>query len=335
MKGSASKVGRIRRCKHAYYYSDMLELQRVVRSIAPQRGTLIHACLQEHYNGGDWTKPIKDLKIDLEHVFDEEREEWANLPHELYRIVRGYLLAYKVVDSDLKTLGTEVHFEIPIGDHIYEGYIDWIYEDSKGLVWVADHKTVKTLPSENELYMDMQTLLYYEAVRTDPNLKKLVGGRKLGGVVFNHIRTKAPKEPGLLKSGAISKANCDTDVATYFEAVKAQGLDPNDYRDMLEKLKGNVFFRRTKIPVSEKTLDILKGEIKATLDEGQRYKNFYEKYDESISKPVFTRTMLKQRCSWDCEFAPLCWAELAGMDVNGLIDEKYEHRKSREENEND
>ena len=112
--------------------------------------------------------------------------------------MRGYLLAYKTADSKLKTIATEVEFTIPIGAHEYTGFIDWIYEDDRG-VWVADHKTVKNLPSEQELYMDMQTLMYYEACRTDENLIKLLDGRKLAGVVFNHIRTKAPKEPQILK----------------------------------------------------------------------------------------------------------------------------------------
>lgn len=321
-KGSASKVNRIRRCKHAFYYSDILELQRKTKSIAPNRGKLLHSCLETHYNGGDWTQPITDMKIDWDALFDEERAEWGDLPKETYRIMRGYLLAYKTADSKLKTLATEVHFEIPLGCHTYEGYIDWIYEDERG-VWVCDHKTVKNLPNEQELYMDMQTLMYYEACRTDPGLIKLLEGKKLAGVVFNHIRTKAPKEPQVLKSGAISKAACDTDVATYFETVKKQGLDINDYKDMLEKLQGNVFFRRTKIPVSEKTIAILKAEIIASLDEVERLKSY-------SSGTTFPRTMLKARCTWDCEFAPLCFAELAGMNISGMIDEQYEERGSRE-----
>ncbi|NCB03616.1 MAG: hypothetical protein EOM67_15910, partial [Spirochaetia bacterium] len=189
-------------------------------------------------------------------------------------------------------------------------------------VWVCDHKTVKTLPSEQELYMDMQTLMYYEACRLDEKLVKLLKGKKLAGVVFNHIRTKAPKEPQVLKSGGISKAACDTDVATYFETVKKNGLDINDYKDMLDKLKGNIFFRRTKIPVSETTIGILKKEIIATLDE----------IDVLLENTeVYPRTLLKGRCAWDCEFAPVCFGELAGMNVKGLIEEQYEPKESREE----
>src|SRR5574343_174985 len=181
-RGSASKVSRFRRCKHASWYSDILGLQRDIQSISPRRGNILHDCLEEHYQGRDWTKPVKDLVLDLEKVFDEEREEWASLPQEVYRIMRGYILAYKSIDSGNKTLTTEAKFEIPIGKHTYMGYIDLVYEDSAGSVWVADHKTVKTLPKESDLYMDLQTLMYYDACRNDKGLKEMLEGKSLGGV---------------------------------------------------------------------------------------------------------------------------------------------------------
>ena len=329
---SASKVARYRRCMKSYYYSYIKGLQRTKRSIAPMRGTIIHDCLKEHYSGRDWTKPIADLKIEWDKLFDEERAEWGDLPKEVYRIMRGYLLAYKAADAKIKTLATEVEFSIPINGGAvengeYVGFIDWIYEDDRG-VWICDHKTVKTLPSEQELYMDMQTLLYYDACRYDKNLVKLLEGKKLAGVVFNHIRTKAPKEPQVLKSGGISKAACDTDVATYFETVRKAGLDVNDYKDMVDKLRGNVFFRRTRIPVSEYTIMILRKELETTLRHITNFETIYEAFPEDT---MFPRTLLKGRCGWDCEFSKLCFAELAGMNTSTLIAEEYESRSKRGE----
>lgn len=325
--GSASKVHRVRRCEHAFYFSDLLGLERKKKSIAPSRGILIHDCLQAHYSGQDWTKPISDLTIEWENLFDEERAEWGDLPKEAYRIMRGYLMAFKTADSTLKTLATEVEFEFELEGHTYVGFIDWIYEDERGDVWVVDHKTTKTLPSETDLYMDMQTLLYYEACRKDTNLIKLLEGKRLAGVVFNHIRTKAPREPQLLKNGSVSKAAIDTDVATYFNTVKQHGLDPNDYKDMLEKLEGKVFFRRTKIPVSENTLATLKKEVVASLNRVDELTEAFEK-DPNTTYP---RTLLKGRCSWDCEFSSLCFAELAGMNISGIIEEDFIPRTSRKQ----
>lgn len=323
--GSASKIALWRRCKKKAWYRDILKIVRRIQNLAPSKGTLIHKSLQYHYNGQDWTQPIKSFVLDLENVFDEERAEWIDLPQEAYRIIRGYLLAYKDVDAKIRTLETEYQFEIPLGKHTYTGTIDWVFEDDQG-VWVADHKTVKTLPELSDLYMDIQTLMYVEAV----NILKLA--EKPLGVVFNHIRTKAPRVPALLKSGGVSKAACDTDVRTYFEAVKSAGLNPEDYRDMLDKLKSNIFFKRTKIPTPTKTIDIIKKEIGATLDEVALYTHIAKDKGEK-AEHLFPRNMMKQRCAWDCEYYPICFGELAGMNTQGIIEDKYTAKEERYDDE--
>lgn len=323
MQGSASKVNRIRRCKHAYYYSDILNLTRKSRAIAPYKGQLIHSCLEAHYSGKDWTQPIKDLPMDMENVFDEERVEWANLASDVYKILRPYFSGYREADSKFTTLATEFYFEMPLGAHTYRGYIDWIAENDEG-VWVIDTKTTKVLPKDQELYMDMQTLIYYDACRTDPKLIALLAGRKLAGVMFNYICTKAPKEPKMLKNNSLSKEAINTDISTYFRAVKANGLDPEDYADMVDKLKDNIFFKRVRIPVSETTLSILKQEIIATLDEAE----VLHMYAETSGMARFPRTMLKMRCEWDCPYRRICFAELAGMNTSSIIDAEYEIKVS-------
>lgn len=331
--GSASKLALWRRCRKKAYYHDMLNLQRIARSIAPSKGTLLHACLENYYTGKDWAEPIKNLTIDMTKVFDEEREEWAKLQEEAYRIMRGYIVAYRDIDAGAVTLGTELQFAIPVGNgHAYMGTIDRLYYDVNNIVWVQDHKCVKAIPQEKELYLDAQTLMYFDACRTNPKLQELIGGRKLGGVVFNHIRTKAPREPQILKNGTVSKAACDTDLATYFSTVKKAGLDPNDYADMVGKLKGNVFFKRTKIPIQEATLEILKNEANTTLQEIQIYNKKYEEHGD-LAEHFFPRNMMKNRCAWDCEYYPICVGALAGMSVEAIIHEEYEKRPSRYDDE--
>lgn len=269
----------------------------------------------------------------MNNVFDEEREEWAKLQDEIYRIMRGYIVAYRDIDAKHKTLAVETQFEIPIGSqHTYKGTIDRIYVDEANVAWIQDHKTVRSIPQEKELYLDMQTLLYFDACKYDVKLKNLIGDYKLGGVVFNHIKTKAPREPKLLKSGGLSKAAIDTDIATYFAAVRKHGLNPDDYKDMIDKLKGNIFFKRTKIPVVNKTVEELRAEAEVTLAEISLYTKKYEHLGDDASK-YFTRTMLKNRCSWDCEYYPICVAELAGMKTESIIHDQYETREARYDDE--
>lgn len=335
-RGSASKVARWRRCKHACFYSDVLNLRPIVQSIAPQKGVILHECLRQHYMNKDWTEPIKNLVVDLEKVFDEEREEWANLPSDLYRIMRGYVNAYMTIDKESVVLETEYKVEYELNkDHTYLGYIDMIIMDKDKRVWIVDHKTVKVLPEERDLYMDLQLLMYYDAVTKDNKLmKKIKGlGGTLSGVMFNHIRTKAPREPAVLKSGGLSKAAIDTDVVTYFNTVKKYGLNPKDYEDMVDKLQKNVYYKRMKLPVNLKTLDVIRSEVVATLDDYDMFLSSYEK--GIIKKTNFVRNTLKQRCSWDCAYQKLCYAELAGRDITSIITEEYEEKTTTRESEDE
>ena len=326
-QGSTSKISTYRRCKRKFYYNDILKLQHKCQSILPVRGTILHECLSNLYTGKDWATPIRDLKIEWDKLFDEEREEWGNLPDELYRIMRGYILAYRSLDAGIKTLAVERQFALPVkGGHTYNGTIDWVYEDKDG-VWIADHKTTKAIPPVNELYMDLQTLIYFEAVKQ--GCVEGVTPDNLAGIVFNHIKTKPPSKPRILKNGTVSKAQCDTDVATYFEAVKNAGQDPKDYEDMLDKLKDNEFFKRRKIPVSPKSIQILIDEAEVTLGEIEIHRNHKEK------PTIFTRNMMKNRCSWDCEFYKLCFSELAGNNTQPIIEEYYERRERRYDDQED
>ena len=329
---SASKIARWRRCLRKAYYADFLKLERQKLKLAPERGSIIHKCLQTHYNGGDWTKPVEELTVEWERLFDEERAEWGDLPSEVYRILRGYLLAYRDADAHVKTKFTEVQFSLPLNEyHTYKGTIDWGFEDDRGL-WIADHKTVKTIPETTDLYLDPQTFMYFEAANCIPELQEQLGGKPTG-VVFNHIRTKAPTVPKMLAKGGLSKdKRIDTDVLTYFQAVRNHGLDVEDYRDMLEHLKDNVFYRRIRVPVKPKTLEIMREEIIGTMDTMELLKEVYDHSSESVLR-LFPRTLIKDRCKWDCEFNRICFNELAGSNVTDIINNEYQEREERYDDE--
>lgn len=337
MLGSASKIGCWRRCQKKAFFQYVLDIERVIHSIAPSRGSLIHQCLELHYSGKDWTEPIKALSVDMEAVFDEEREQWMTLADETYRILRGYLQTYREEDKRFNVLATEQHFVLPLPNgHKYEGYIDKIEdEDNDNRLWVVDYKTTGDIPDVTELFMDVPTCMYAKALASGIIKVPIQKGAKVG-IKFDHIRTKAPRKPTILKNGTVSKAECVTDVVTYMDTVRAQGLDPKDYTDMLPKLSKHVFFRRAAIPVRKSTLELITNEIVTTMDNMEHTldaviggKDDYEVLLKNSS--MFPRTYMNKRCSWDCEYYKLCVGELAGMSVLSIIATDYQKRKGRED----
>lgn len=337
MQGSASKINCWRRCQKKAFFQYVLDIERVIQSIAPSRGSLLHKCLEYHYSGKDWTTPINELRVDLEAVFDEERELWTNLPDELYRIVRGYLNTYREEDTRFNVLATEVHFELPLpGGHVYEGYIDKIEEEpEQDRLWVVDYKTTGEIPDVTELFMDVPTCMYAKALASGIIKVPVKKGQKVG-IKFDHLKTKAPRKPQILKNGTVSKAECVTDLTTYMDTVKSVGLDPKDYQDMVPKLQKHVFFRRAAIPVRKSTIDLITDEIVTTLNDMETATNSVtgDKHDYvNLLKDshMFPRTYLNKRCSWDCEYFKLCVGELAGMNVLSIIATDYQKRKGRTE----
>jgi hypothetical protein len=127
------------------------------------------------------------------------------------------------------------------------------------------------------------------------------------------------------------------------DTVKAQGLDPKDYADMLPKLSKHVFYRRAAIPVRKSTLNTIVNEIDSTLTDMEAA------FDSSIStvhkddyeellkvSHYFPRTYLFKRCNWDCPYYKLCVGELSGQNVLSIIATEYQKRPSRtEDNEDD
>jgi hypothetical protein len=307
LKASVSKINCINRCKKKYYYSYVRELEKLVVDTRLSKGVLIHSSLENYYSNKDWTKPLEEYQRYVEKNFDgEEYKEQLELVTECYRIMRSYLINYG--DEKLEVLAVELPFEVEIKGFMYTGIIDLIYKDSQGDVWVCDHKTVKAIPDEGDASLSLQTTLYFGVAH------KL--GYNPTGIEFNYIRTKSPTKPKLLKNGTLSKAkNIDTDVATYSEAIRNAGLNPDDYADMLDSVKHNVFFKRLKLP---KPTNLLKSAV--------------EEFENSCitirDTKVFPRTM-NMNCNWDCPYQELCHAELRGTDVEYIEKSLYKLKEKR------
>ena len=313
MRLSNSKANTWRRCPKKFFYKYELGLRPKTKGLPLLRGDWLHQMLEYHYNDRDWRKIHRKLKKQFFTLFEEEREEYGDLPAETARIMKSYLRHWRKKDREYHTVDTELNEVITMRNGVeFNFIIDRIVEDELGGLWLWDHKTVKSFMDADFMLLDAQLARYFWAAEQ-------MGYVPLKGVVFNEIRTKPPVIPEVLQSGALSqRQNMDTDYYTYARAIKRQGLDPRSYAETLHRLRGNTdkFFRRTFMP---KDRALTKRTITDLLETG-------EEIATAQRRIRFPRTVNKT-CTWDCEFKDVCITEYFGGDPTSLIKSKFEAKE--------
>ena len=84
-----------RRCKRAYYYRYILRLVKRVTGSPLRRGTLAHQMIEDHANGKSPWKALRKFRREYNRMFQEEKEEYGNLPLVTARLMAGYFRWYK------------------------------------------------------------------------------------------------------------------------------------------------------------------------------------------------------------------------------------------------
>lgn len=317
---SNSKAKTYRRCPKQYEFKYVQKLRRKSHALPLKRGDWLHQLMMTHYDGHDWRVRHAELTVEFMKLFEEEREEYGDLPTECSRIFRSYLAHYRHIDGQYTVIDSEVDeiVELPNGD-TFNFIIDLIVEDQDGGIWLWDHKTVKGFMPADFMLLDTQLSRYFWAARK-------IGIKGLRGVMFNELITAPPTAPELLKNGRLTeRQNLKCDVYTYMATIKAHGLDPKDYRDTLLRLKGQSdrWFRRTKLPKSKHLTEQMMRELLMTSRE----------IKEATRRGHFPRHPDKS-CQWGCDFTELCIIDLNGGDTSDVIKLKYQPiKKDTDSNE--
>lgn len=299
---SQSEIKAWRRCQKSHEYKHIQELSRKTSPVALLRGTTLHAMLEANIKGEDWKPALQVYRETYDELWGEERENYPS-PEELESIYTRYQQYYA---NDGLDYGGRAEVVITAEkDGIgFKGIIDALPDDSEGRRWLSDHKTHKVLPDEHTRFSDIQTVLYYWACRES--------GMKVDGILWDYLRTKPPSVPEVLKSGGLSKrANIDTDYETYLKAINDNGLNPDDYRDILEKVKGNTFFKRIKLPNPPNDL------INSVVDD---FFATAREIEEHGDKPRVRN--LTRDCK-SCSYYQLCSAEVRGLDSSFIKKQMY------------
>lgn len=290
---SQSKIKAFRRCRKIYDYKYNQGLTRRTAPATLSRGVTFHEMLDAPVMGKDWREPLEKYRREYQGLWSDETENYSS-PEELESLYLRYHKHWANDGLDYRGL-SEIPIETTYRGIKFKGIIDKLPRDQMGRVWLMDHKTHKILPDEDARFSDIQTVLYYWALREE--------GEQVDGVMWDYIRTKPPAVPETLKSGGLSKrANIDTDYDTYLGEIQRLGLNPSDYQDILTKLKQGkkVFFQRVKLPTPSETL------VSSVVND------FFNTAEQILEATTFERNMTRDCKS--CSYYQLCSAEVRGLD---------------------
>lgn len=320
---SFSEVSSYRRCPKQWEYRYLQRHKRKFKGVRLLKGEILHEMLNayvnkkidKNYDGPDPWDVLETYAEEFSTYFEEERDMHGDVIGDCGKIFEGYLRKYRKdsltyeesevkIELDLSKLGSGV---LPVK---FIGFIDKIARDPQKRRWIMDHKFVKSIPTADDRFAELQLLLYVWAYgMKNPKTQ-------LDGVCWDYGRSKAPTEPEVLKSGELSKRkNLDCDPHTYLKAIRRERLDATQYVDMLEHLEGkeDTFFERVFLP--KPSTDMI---IEVVNDFFQTAAEIQAKRDGGRC----ARSMSSFNCS-TCEYRTLCEAEVRGLDADFIRKAEY------------
>lgn len=352
---SNSKLKTYRGCQKAYEFKYIDKLTPIYKSMALVRGELVHSMIEDSLKGikaqdsfearlseklryaAIATLPSVGSKEDIDNILtgkvklsQEDKAEVAAtiatfLQSEEFEevkialpIMEGYFDYYK--DDKYKPYYykdkcSEIHVEMPIKSNvILEGYIDMLVTDQYREVWIMDHKTHGKVPTGLIKSNLQQGVLYYV-------LAKYLG-IPVKGVIWNYIVWKLPTEPELLKTGELTRRrSLSTTWAAYERAIKANGLNVEDYRDMKAILDGNEakFYTRQADVYPQAMADQVMKDLRKSVDEMM--------YFESRKNGVRN---LSYSCG-TCNYRDVCYEQLCGHNLDEIIKDRYLKKENLED----
>lgn len=293
------------------------------------RGQLIHIGLEnatkahyQQYRGVDVIHAADAAILDkhkeqlneplLAALIDENpdiEDEFVQLMQLCQNIVKRVILAHGLDGDRWETIEykgeplIEYDFEVMFDGLAIHHKIDWVvYDNETKLVYEADFKTRKQFLKHEDDEYNAQHPMYMHALREH--------GIDVDGSMTWQIKAAEPKKPVMnktVKKGvrSMSRTAIATDWKTYHAALIEEGLDPNDYLAMRDKLS------------SFEQLD-------QTLRTNEECANIWSEYALLLSLlrditqgAVFLPTprALNPRTCKGCEYADLCMEQVRGHDI--------------------
>lgn len=301
------------RMKWHWVYKVGIVPKRIER--APSVGSCGHFAVAAILQGKDWKKAVKcwlSLELLKRPLFDEEEAEVRAVVDLILGIIPRYLDAYQ---DSFEPVLVEHKFEIPIRGirNRLVGYWDAIVRDKDGHLWLLEHKFPQArFRTDNNLDLDGQIGTYqYAAQRL---------GYPVVGTIYNQLLGRLPAVPKINKDGSLSRAVVYTDWQTYRDFAVRQKLDPLDYHEMEGKLADFKFFQRNHIYRSPTEVRLFARDMERRI------------WDMLRSRKHIYRSESFITCGM-CSYSELCLESLKGGDIKYIIENQFEPKTSRKEEE--
>lgn len=292
-------------------------------SPALQRGTMIHDLLETWNNGKSWTNRWKELSKEYyeKEIIDERYGDMALMAKEL---MENYVEYYSDLESEYTILHNELEFEVFLCtgknekgkdvDIYLKGFIDNIFRDKHGKVFIRDYKTYSFMPNYDFFVFNFQSAIYQWAVRegfTATNGEYIQ--YEPSGMVWDVITAKMPSSPQVLKNGELSQRKIASTPYTVAKAIEAEGLDISDYQDLIEKHSFEDFFQRYLIRYNKKSIMFMIKDLMTTARQISRYQTKFMDFN------LNTKYRSSYMDLWQCY--------VTGGDIEFLISKNYDRKE--------
>lgn len=260
------------------------------------------------------------LAIAIQKQFDDLSEDMknevgVNYIQDLARIMAQYEYYYN--NDKIEIIDLEHNKKCPLGT--YNGkdvtltYIcDGIVKLPNGKIYIIEHKSYSKDPlTFEQTWLNTQTAIYVSALRS--------AGYNIEGVLWDNIKSTAPKKPNILKSGAYGKQDGNVTLFSFIEydtimsgpefIAEAIANLPKEVKDLGIQENYNNFLSRHITVFNEKAVDSILADTQAVLEE------------ITSDNPRVFRNM-----GWTCNgcaFKDLCQAQMLGQNVDLIRDTMY------------
>lgn len=325
-----------RTCRRAWHLGAIERLSpRRGRQFYFMFGDMVHAALEAYYKydrnlgvaievlKAEWENHDAQLREEFDYEFtqelaDEWYAEWEKASTMLIyydKYDKGHPFFDRVVDMSIEERSFIPILDLdgkPIQDAYLSGRIDMVVEREDG-VWVVDHKTLSSPPSDSALDIDDQITgycyIYYRMTGVIPR-----------GGMYNVLIKDPPKPPRLLKNGTLSKDKSQrTTYDLYCIEIENQGLVGQiaEYTEILDYLRDkgwSQFYLRMQ---SERNIEQL-AEFERHL-----YHEFVDMQD-SLTFPGARYPNPSQYTCPRCQYLPICKAMEEGSDPDFIKKNGYQ-----------